>query len=67
MRGADHFPSGVVEVCGFGSCGIAEVVAPALVEVIYHTVAALKGEETGYRGPCGSGWGCRKEEEKQKY
>jgi hypothetical protein len=47
--GTDNLPSAVVEACGFSTFGIAKEEAPAFVEVIHDTSAALQWEEAGYR------------------
>ena len=46
VRCADHLPLAVVERCGFGSCGVAQVEAPALVEVVYYPSATLQRKQS---------------------
>ena len=44
VRGAHHLPTAVVKVGSSGTLSVAKMKAPALVEVVDNTSAALQGE-----------------------
>ena len=52
MGCGDDFPCLVVEVLGLGTCHIAQMKAPARIEVPHLTTTILQRKETGYGGLC---------------